>query len=71
MTRERQLEAFPTDLSLRRIDPAKGMRRFYRLTIQPDLFGGADLVREWGRLGSPGRVRVDMHPDQGRADAAP
>ncbi len=27
-----------------------GFRSFYRLTLQPTLFGGIDLVREWGRL---------------------
>lgn len=28
-----------------------GLRCFYRLSLQPTLFGGLDLVREWGRLG--------------------
>lgn len=27
-----------------------GWQCFYRLTLQPTLFGGQDLVREWGRL---------------------
>lgn len=27
-----------------------GFRSFYRLTLQPTLFGGVDLVREWGRV---------------------
>lgn len=27
-----------------------GFQCFYRLTLQPALFGGLDLVREWGRL---------------------
>jgi predicted DNA-binding WGR domain protein len=27
-----------------------GFQCFYRLTLQPTLFGGMDLVREWGRL---------------------
>jgi hypothetical protein len=27
-----------------------GFQCFYRLTLQPTLFGGLDLVREWGRL---------------------
>jgi hypothetical protein len=26
-----------------------GFQCFYRLTLQPTLFGGLDLVREWGR----------------------
>lgn len=28
---------------------APGFQCFYRLTLQPTLFGGLDLVREWGR----------------------
>src|SRR5215831_12162763 len=27
-----------------------GFQCFYRITLQPTLFGGRDLVREWGRL---------------------
>jgi hypothetical protein len=27
-----------------------GYQCFYRLALQPTLFGGLDLVREWGRL---------------------
>ena len=62
-----QFEVFPDRLHLRRVDPAKNMRRFYLMTVQRDLFGGASLIREWGRLGSPGKVRVDHHPDEGHA----
>ena len=65
-----QLEVFPTSLHLRRIDPAKNMRRFYRLQVQRDLFGGASLVREWGRLGCRGRILVETHADEGRAITA-
>ena len=36
------------------IDPAKNIRRFYRLDTQPDLFGGVFLMKEWGRIGSRG-----------------
>ena len=28
------------------------------------------LLREWGRIGSPGRVRLDLHADEGAALAA-
>src|SRR5215471_4072109 len=27
-----------------------GCQCFYRLALQPTLFGGMDLVREWGRM---------------------
>lgn len=65
-----QLEVFPTRLHLRRIDPAENMRRFYRLQVQRDLFGGASLVREWGRLGCRGRILVERHADEGGAITA-
>src|SRR2546423_13445564 len=29
---------------------APGVQFFYRLALQPTLFGGVDLIREWGRL---------------------
>jgi predicted DNA-binding WGR domain protein len=45
-----QLEVFPTHLQLWRIDPARNMRRYYRITIHNDLFGQATLMREWGRI---------------------
>ena len=41
---------------LRRIDPARNMSRFYRLDVQPDLFGGVLLMKEWGRIGARGRI---------------
>jgi predicted DNA-binding WGR domain protein len=62
-----QLEVFPTHLHLRRIDPARNMRRYYRISIHGDLFGQASLVREWGRIGSRGQMMVETHPDEGRA----
>jgi predicted DNA-binding WGR domain protein len=37
---------------LSRIDPARNMCRFYRLDVQPDLFGGFAVVKEWVRIGA-------------------
>ena len=65
-----QLEIFPTELQMRRIDPAWNMRRFCRMSIQPDLFGGASLVREWGRIGARGQMMIEQHPDEGQAITA-
>src|SRR4051812_37996816 len=56
--------------SLRRVDPARNMARFYSLEVERDLFGRAVVVRRWGRIGTAGRTRVDEHPDEGRAVAA-
>ncbi len=44
-------------VTLYRIDPARNMRRFYRLDVQPDLFGQHCLMREWGRIGRGGQIR--------------
>jgi len=59
-----------TLVHLTRIDPAKNMRRFYRLDMQPDLFGGVALVRAWGRIGSAGQVRSYVYPDPAAACVA-
>lgn len=51
---------------LRRIDPSQNMRRFYTLAIQPTLFGGASVIRNWGRIGTSGQSKVetfDSHHD--------
>ena len=62
-----QLDVFPTVIDLKRIDPALNMRRFYRMSIQRDLFGGACLIREWGRIGFRGQQMVEQHADEGLA----
>ena len=43
-------------VTLRRIDPAKNMARFYALDLQPDLFGAIMLMKQWGRIGTGGRI---------------
>jgi predicted DNA-binding WGR domain protein len=43
-------------IHLTRCDPAQNMARFYRLELAGDLFGGVQLLRQWGRLGSAGRI---------------
>jgi len=65
-----QLELFPLSADLQRIEPDRKMRRFYSLCLQPDLFGGISLVREWGRIGSGGRVRYDAFVSEGQAVGA-
>jgi len=42
-----------------RHDEAKNMHRFYQLMTVPGVFGDWSLVKEWGRLGSPGTVRSE------------
>lgn len=62
-----QLSLFPEASSLVRVDAKVNMWRFYDITVQPDLFGGAALMRRWGRLGTPGMLRLDLFPDAGAA----
>ena len=42
-----------------RHDAAKNMHRFYQMFLAQGLLGEWSLIREWGRVGSPGRVRKD------------
>jgi predicted DNA-binding WGR domain protein len=44
---------------MRRIDPSQNMRRFYTLAIQPTLFGGASVIRNWGRIGTNGQSMME------------
>lgn len=55
---------------LRRLDPARNMARFYHLSIESSLFGDVALVREWGRIGRRGRLRVDLYRQLDEAQAA-
>ena len=62
-----QLPLFPETVALTRIRPDRNEWRFYRMAVWPDLFGRALLARQWGRIGTQGRVRLDPHPDAGAA----
>ena len=57
-------------LVLERCNPALNMARFYVLSIEPTLFGDAALVREWGRIGRRGRLRLDLYEDRVKAAEA-
>lgn len=57
-------------IHLVRIDPASNMARFYRLSVEPDLFGGFALVTEWGRIGQGGRVERVCFSEASVAEAA-
>ena len=57
-------------LVLERREPSRNMARFYVLAIEPALFGDTALVREWGRIGFPGRRRLDLHADMASAAEA-
>jgi predicted DNA-binding WGR domain protein len=48
-------------LTIHRRDPSQNMARFYAVGLQADLLDGWSVVREWGRIGRPGRVKADLH----------
>ena len=55
-------------LVLHRIDPEQGVRRFYSLMIERDLFGTVRLVRHWGRIGvMQGRELAQGFPTEAAA----
>jgi predicted DNA-binding WGR domain protein len=57
-------------VNLYRIDSEKRMHRYYRLDVQPDLFGQWCLIREWGRIGSSSQRRSVPFPTPQEAEAA-
>lgn len=54
----------PASLHLERIDPDRNMWRYYALSVATNLFGETELVCEWGRIGTHGRVRRTLQPDR-------
>jgi predicted DNA-binding WGR domain protein len=55
---------------LERHDPEQNLHRFYQLHVVPGIFGDWSLVREWGRIGSPGTVRKEWFGSEAAAVAA-
>ena len=53
-----------------RVDPGSNAYRFYRLALWPDLFGDVSLAREWGRIGQPGKLRLDRYDSEQAAGQA-
>ena len=53
-----------------RHDAAKNMHRFYQMFVTPGLLGEWSLIREWGRVGSPGTVRKDWFDTEEEAITA-
>ena len=56
-----QLNLFPNHVRLTQTAPFANRHRYYLLRTLPTLFGERVLLRQWGRIGSPGRVRRDCH----------
>jgi predicted DNA-binding WGR domain protein len=56
--------------SFRNIDPTKNRWRFYSLEIDRPLFGDWSLTREYGRIGSSGRISVESFASEEEARRA-
>jgi predicted DNA-binding WGR domain protein len=46
------------------------INRFYVVDVTPTLFGEWAVVREWGRRGSPGTVRLSSYRERDEAETA-
>jgi len=57
-------------LVLHRIDPEEGIRRFYSLMIERDLFRTVRLVRNWGRIGTNGQELAEVFASEIEAGPA-
>ena len=55
---------------LDRRDPDADVARFYVLSIEASLFGNPTLIREWGRIGTGGQRKVELHDDKDGAREA-
>jgi predicted DNA-binding WGR domain protein len=55
---------------LTRTDPTRKMNRFYIVQVMPNLFGHWTVMREWGRRGSPGTLRLESYRRHEEAQSA-
>jgi predicted DNA-binding WGR domain protein len=60
----------PHRIHLEQCQPQRNRFRFYCLSLEPNLFGGWSLVREWGRIGQAGRMHADLYATELDAEAA-
>lgn len=50
--------------------PGPNIDRFYVVQVMPNLFGDWTVLREWGRRGSPGTVRLSSYQHRNEAETA-
>ena len=53
---------------LKKRDPQRNQARFYHMAVLPNLFGEWTLSKEWGRIGSSGRVRLEWYRTRAEAE---
>jgi len=51
-------------------DPTRNIDRFYVVQVLPTLFGDWTVLREWGRRGSPGTMRLESYQRRNEAETA-
>jgi predicted DNA-binding WGR domain protein len=56
-------------ITLTRRDPARNMHRYYRLDVQPDLFGAWCVISKWGPIGCAWQMRSAPYPTPAEAQA--
>ena len=49
-----------TTCLMARLDAARNMARFYLLSLEPHLFNGTALTRNWGRIGTRRQTRIEL-----------
>jgi predicted DNA-binding WGR domain protein len=55
-------------VTLRRVDPARAMNRFYTLSVEVTLFEDWSCTREFGRMGTRGgRIMIGLYPSEAEA----
>lgn len=57
-------------MDMKKIDTSNNTAWFYRMEIMPGLFGDYSLVREWGKIGQPGHIRIDWYETEAAAKDA-
>jgi predicted DNA-binding WGR domain protein len=55
---------------LERHDATLNMARYYRLTVEKNLFGEFSLVRTWGRIGKRSQEKIELHITEHAAQVA-
>lgn len=50
-----------------RIESETNTNRFNGITVQPNLFGGHSVIRNWGRIGSSGQMQIDLYDNEHKA----
>ena len=60
----------PMHTYLEKRDPRRNVARYYRIAVQPNLFGEWTLHREWGRIGQGGRIWTEWFRSEQEAEDA-